>query len=273
MAEQARYLYAIARGLDADAVVGVPGLDGGPVETVEHRGLTAVVSTVDLAEYGEEGLRRNLEDLSWLEKVARGHDTVIHAVAGAAATAPLRMATICLDDDGVRARLDEWHDALESALDRVEGRAEWAVKAYARAGAGAGPAAGGAAGDAGPAAGGSEDQEAGTSGKGAGLAYLQRKKDQARQQAQSHERAMQVAEEVHHALAARCVASRRLAPQDPRLTGHEGVMTLNGAYLVEESGGDAFAAAVQELAAMYPEAHLTVAGPWPPYSFASLEPS
>ena len=80
----------------------------------------------------ERVLSRNLEDLSWLEKVARGHDTVIHAVAGAAATAPLRLATICLDDDGVRARLDEWHDALETALDRVEGRAEWAVKAYAR---------------------------------------------------------------------------------------------------------------------------------------------
>ncbi len=257
MAEQGRYLYAIARGLDATAVDGVVGLDGAPVETVEHRGLTAVVSSVDLNEYGEEGLRRNLEDLSWLEKVARGHDTVIHAVAGAAATAPLRLATICLDDDGVRARLDEWHDALETALDRVEGRAEWAVKAYSRSDA--------------PSSAEAPAEE--TTGKGAGLAYLQRKKSQAQQQAQSHERAMQVAEDVHQALAARCVASRRLAPQDPRLTGHEGVMTLNGAYLVEEADGDAFAAAVQELAEAYPDAHLTVAGPWPPYSFASLDQS
>lgn len=258
MAEQGRYLYAIARGLEPGAVAGMLGLDGAPVETVEHRGLTAVVSTVDLAEYGEEGLRRNLEDLAWLEKVARGHDTVIHAAASRAPTAPLRLATICLDDEGVRARLDEWHDALESALDRVEGRAEWAVKAFARSGAGeqAAPEA--------PA-----DQD--PSGKGAGLAYLQRKKSQVTRQAQSHERAMQVAEQVHEALSARCVASRRLAPQDPRLTGHEGVMTLNGAYLVEEAEGEAFNAAVQELAEQYPDAHLTVAGPWPPYSFASLD--
>lgn len=260
MAEQGRYLYAIARGLDAAAVEGVRGLDGAPVETVDHRGLTALVSTVDLAEYGEEGLRRNLEDLTWLEKVARGHDTVIHAVAGTAVTAPLRLATICLDDDGVRARLDEWHDALETALDRVQGRAEWAVKAYARTGPSEQPLPEVA-----------DDQ--GASGKGAGLAYLQRKKGQAHQQAQSQERAMQVAERVHEALTARCVASRRLAPQDPRLTGHEGVMTLNGAYLVDEAEGDAFAAAVQELAEAYPDAHLTVAGPWPPYSFASLDQS
>ena len=185
---------------------------------------------------------------------------MIHAVAGAGATAPLRLATICLDDDGVRARLDEWHDALEVALDRVEGRAEWAVKAYARSGRGQESPA--------EAAG---DQE--TTGKGAGLAYLQRKKSQAQRQEQSQEQALQVAERVHETLAARCVASRRLAPQDPRLTGHEGVMTLNGAYLVEESEGDAFAAAVRELAETYPDAHLTVAGPWPPYSFASLEQS
>lgn len=262
MAEQGRYLYAIARGLDDAVLAAVHGLDGAPVETVEHRGLTAVVSTVDLEEYGEEGLRRNLEDMSWLEKVARGHDVVIHAVAAAGATAPLRMATICLDDDGVRARLDEWHDALEVALDRVQGRAEWAVKAYARSGpgnheaanAGERSATGGAAG-----------------GTGAGMAYLRRKKSQAQQQALSQERALEVAERVHGALAARSVASRRLAPQDPRLTGHEGVMTLNGAYLVEEAESDAFTAAVQELTEQYPEAHLSVAGPWPPYSFATLE--
>jgi hypothetical protein len=258
VAEQGRYLYAIARGLDAGAVEGVPGLDGAPVETVEHRGLTAVVSTVDLTEYGEDGLRRNLEDLAWLEKVARGHDTVIHAAASHAPTAPLRLATICLDDDGVCARLDEWHDALEAALDRVQGRAEWAVKAYARQGSGQQAEAG-------------TTGEQDTAGKGAGLAYLQRKKSQVQQQAQAQDRAMQVAERVHEALAGRCVASRRLAPQDPRLTGHEGVMTLNGAYLVEETEGEAFAAAVQELAEQYPDAHLTVAGPWPPYSFASLE--
>jgi len=50
-------------------------------------------------------------------------------------------------------------------------------------------------------------------------------------------------------------------------------MTLNGAYLVEDAEGDAFAAAVQELSEAYPDAHLTVAGPWPPYSFATLDPS
>ena len=43
--------------------------------------LTAAVGTVGLDEFGEEGLRRNLEDLDWLAATARAHDAVISAIA------------------------------------------------------------------------------------------------------------------------------------------------------------------------------------------------
>ena len=62
-----------------------------------------------------------------------------------------------------------------------------------------------------------------------------------------------------------------MPPQDPRLSGHEGRMTLNAAYLIDVADADAFAQAVERLAAAYPEARLSTAGPWPPYSFATLE--
>lgn len=250
-----RYLYAITRGVTSDALAGTAGLDGGTLETVDHRGLTAVVSTVRLDEFGEEGLRRNLEDLAWLETVARGHDAVVQAAAALGPTAPLRLATICLDDDGVRARLDEWHDALNEVLDRVQGRMEWSVKTYARGAAVPAPA---------PAAPPAE-------GQGAGVAYLQRKKESTQRRMQAEELAHQVAEQIHEALAQRSVASRRLPAQDPRLTGHEGVMTLNGAYLVPVEESDEFAAALNALAEQHPDAHLEAGGPWPPYSFAVLE--
>lgn len=249
-----RYLYAITRGVSGAALTGTGGLAEGALETVEHRGLVAVVSTVRLDEFGEEGLRRNLEDLAWLEKVARGHDAVVQAVAGLGPTAPLRLATICLDDDGVRARLDEWHDALTEVLDRVQGRMEWSVKTYAR--------------------GGSAEPASATSpveGQGAGVAYLQRKRESTQRRMQAEERAHQVAEEIHAALGRHSVASRRLPAQDPRLTGHEGVMTLNGAYLVPVDESDAFAATLRALTEQHPEAHLEAGGPWPPYSFAVLE--
>ena len=99
MAETARYLYAISRASTRPRSTDVGGLEGAPLDVVEHRGLSAVVSDVDLDEYGEEGLRRNLEKLEWLEAVARGHDDRRPGRRQSGPTAPLRLATICLDDE------------------------------------------------------------------------------------------------------------------------------------------------------------------------------
>jgi hypothetical protein len=253
MGEEAQYLYAISRDVTVDQLRSTEGLRGQPLRVVGHRGLCAVVSAVDLDEFGEAGLRRHLEDLGWLEEVARAHDTVVQATAAAGATAPLRLATICLDDDGVRARLDEWHDALVRTLDRIEGRMEWSAKTYS-------------SGSTDPA-----EPAVGSSTEGSGAAYLQRKKDETVQRQSAAETAHRAAEEIHGVLAQHSVASRRLQPQDPRLTGHEGTMTLNGAYLVETENTVDFQAAAQELAQRHPDSGLEVHGPWPPYSFATLD--
>jgi len=254
MAERGRYLYAVSRGIAAADLAEVTGLDDGPLDVVEKDGLAAVVSDVDLAVYGEQGLREHLEDLTWLERVARRHDDVVHAVAQHGPTAPLRLATICLDDDGVRSRLAEWHDGLRQALDRVEGRSEWSVKAYARPRAAT-------AGDGAPA----------STSPGAGAAYLQRKRAQTDERRTAEEAGVTAATQIHAALGSTAVASRLLAAQDPRLTGHEGTMTLNGAYLVADQDADAFVAETQRQAAAHDEVRLEVHGPWPPYSFATLD--
>jgi hypothetical protein len=256
VAELGCYLYAISRGVTAADLATTSGLGGEPLRVLGHRGLCAVVSMVDLAEFGEEGLRRNLEDLAWLEVVARGHDAVVQSTAAIGPTAPLRLATICRDDDGVRSRLDEWYDALEHTLDRIAGRMEWSVKAFS-----SGPGA--------PA----EPETQSSSGTGSGAAYLQRKKSDTLRRQNAEEAAVHLADDLHAALAAQSVASRRLQPQDPRLTGHEGTMTLNGAYLVETADAEKFQAEAGALAATHPESRLEVHGPWPPYSFATLENS
>lgn len=254
MAETGRYLYAIGRGLTDEDLAGVTGLQGGRLEVVERNGLTAIVSTVDLDEFGEEGLRRNLEDLTWLEAVARTHDAVVHEAASRTPTAPLRLATVCLGDDQVRARLDEWREALERTLDRITGRMEWSVKTFAPEVVAQATA----------------PVDAPT-GAGAGAAYLRRRKEATTQRESANEAAARVADEIHAALSAHAVAGRRLPPQDRRLTGHEGTMTLNGAYLVESPSADQFRAAAEALGTEHAELRLDVQGPWPPYSFATLD--
>jgi hypothetical protein len=251
-----RYVYAVTRGLDPAMLAGTTGLDEAPLEVVAHRDLTAVVSSVDLDEYGEEGLRANLEDLAWLERVARGHDAVVQAAAAEAPTAPMRLAMICRDDAGVVERLAAWHDDLTDVLDRVEGRVEWSVKVYAARRPEA-PAAG----------------ETTTQAPTSGAAYLQRKKAEAQARRTEETTAQLVAEEVHEQLMRGAVAGRRLAVQDPRLTGRADRMLHNGAYLVEAARSTEFAALVDEVETANPDVVVEFHGPWPPYSFATLEQS
>jgi len=256
MAESGRYLYAVTRAGAPDP--GGVGLRGAPLRDVERNGLAAVVSDVDLAEFGEEPLVRNLEDLAWLEEVARTHDAVVASVAERAPTAPLRLGTITYDEAGVRERLAQWHDALVGALDRVEGRAEWSVKAFA-------PQPGATAR--------SDEPAPSTGGAGAGAAYLTRRRAQIQARHDADRVAAELADRLHASLSGHSVASRRLQPQDPRLSGHPRPMTLNAAYLVDRAAGEDFAALARRLAEEHPEAGLVVAGPWPPYSFAELEES
>jgi hypothetical protein len=214
------------------------------------------VSTVSLAEFGEEPLRQNLEELVWLERTARQHDEVVRVAADHGATAPLRMLTICHDDAGVRERLDEMHDDLTAALARVEGRHEWSVKVVLPP---------------------SEAARTETSGSVAapsppgGAAYLRAKKAAAQSRREGEDTAARAAQEVHEALSRLSVASRRLRPQDPRLTGIPGTMTLNAAYLVEDAESADFAGAAAQLAEQQPQVQIRVDGPWPPYSFTMTE--
>jgi hypothetical protein len=250
--ETGRYLYAITRDLDPEVLIAVPALGGGRLEIVEHQGLAVVVSSVDLEEYGEEGLTRNLERLEWLEEVARGHDAVVQALAAHGPTAPLRLATICLDDAGVRRRVEEWHAALEQVLDRVDGRMEWSVKVLTPART-------------------PEPAAASAGEKVGGAEYLRRKKAQTEGRLAADEAAVRTAHHIHEALASCTVASRTLPPQDPQLTGHEGTMVLNAAYLVGTGDEAVFVSEVQALQQAHPDVVLDHRGPWPPYSFAMLE--
>lgn len=249
MAETGRYIYAITRPLEQTSVAGV-GLGGGRLELVEFRDLVAVVSDVPLDQYDEDALKENLESLAWVEKVARAHDGVVQAVAAVGPVAPLRLATICMDDEAVRRRLEEWYDEMVRTLDRVDGRVEWSVKAFAPVGE-APPA------DPAPAA--------------SGAAYLKQKKAESESRRSHQADAATTADGIHRELASISVASRVLAPQDPRLTGHPATMVLNGAYLVDVDQNDSFESRVRELAKAHPDMGIEGGGPWAPYSFAVLE--
>jgi hypothetical protein len=257
MADRSVYVYAVGEaGLTLPALTGV---DDTPVQSMVEGPLAAVVSAVDPVRFGEEALRRNLEDLQWLEATARAHHGVVAAVGAEYLVAPLRMATIYLDQGGVRTLLRERAADFAAALDRIRGRTEWGVKAFAVAGPGpTGPAGPSLATD-----------EPTTSADRPGTSYLMRRRAVRDAATLGRRRAVDEASELHSALAGRAAASRRYPPQDPRLTGHREEMVLNAAYLVDEPRSDAFRALVEGRDA--PALRLELTGPWAPYSFATLE--
>lgn len=259
MTDQGVYLYAIVRSLDPEVLRDATGVRGTSVRLVDDAGLTALVSDVGLAEFGEEGLRRHLEDLAWLESVARAHNAVVELAFRHGPVAPLSLATVCFDDAGVRERLRTLHDQVDAVLTRIAGRAEVGVKVYAQAAPEPESAAVGS-----PGAGAAP-------GASPGRAYLQRRQSEAARREAASRSLTAAADEVHTALAGGAVASRRHPPQDRRLTGHEGDMILNSSYLVSAPDVAAFEELARNVSSGRPDLRVEVTGPWPPYSFAGLE--
>jgi hypothetical protein len=182
-------------------------------------------------------------------------EVVRRVAAATSALAPFRLATIYRSDPRVRDRIDELHHDLVLALDRIEGCSEWSVKALIKSEApSVQPDGGGRLADA-----------------GSGTAYLMRRRAQLDENRRAAENAAALADRLFRELAAGAEAGRRLPPQDPRLTGRSEPMALNSAFLVDDERVLAFQRQVEDLGNQYDEFHLEVDGPWPPYSFATLE--
>ncbi|WP_063014162.1 GvpL/GvpF family gas vesicle protein [Nocardia kruczakiae] len=251
------WLYAVTPHSDEEAETAAPtGVAGEPVRTIVSGNLTAFVGSVPLDVFGEEPLRRNFEDLDWLEATARAHDAVVSAVVGRGQAVPLRLATVFRDDDRVRESLDERRADFVAALELVSGRTEWGVRAYGdRATLTAAVA--------------EAKAEAGTMTPGA--AYLARRRAQLSAQETVERDAAERAAQVHERLLRRAAAGRCQPLTDPAVSGRRDWMVLNGTYLVDDDRTEDFTATVTALGAEFPGIRLELTGPWPPYSFAGVQ--
>jgi hypothetical protein len=249
------WVYAVAERVAVTSLDQIRGVGGGPIRTIASAGLTAVIENVTLAAFGEDALRRNLEDLDWLEATARAHHRVIDAVAQLAPLVPMRLATVYSSDESIAAMLAERGTDFRAALTRISGRNEWGAKVYAARPSEPGGATAGTA-------------ESASPGAGVGAAYLQRRRDQLASQQSARRDAMVSAEIVHAELSRHAAEARLHPPQAPQLTGSKAPMILNASYLLDDERGADFAAAVAALAKQQPGVRLELTGPWPPYSFA-----
>jgi hypothetical protein len=242
-----------------------PELEGvggaGAVELVAAGELAALVSRVPLADFGEEPLRRNLNTMPWLERVARAHEAVLERALETTTILPLRLCTIYENEAGVRAMLEAERESFAEILGLLEGRQEWGVKllldparladeARARS-----PQA--------------ETLEAQLAQSSEGGAYMLRRRLDRHVSEVSESLAAEVARHVHARVQDWAVDAVTLPSQNRELSGHEGEMVLNGAYLVEADRADSLRGLVGELETHHRAlgARIELTGPWPPYNF------
>jgi hypothetical protein len=233
----------------------VPGVaEGHPVRVIAAAGLHALVSTVPLGDFGEEGLKRNLNDLPWLEAVARAHESVLERTLQQGPLVPLRLCTIYRSEKQVEALLAKGREDFAEALRELKGRGEWGVKVTAdrervaerlRAQEERRPAS-------------------------VGSAYLGRRQQELRLREDVDAALDAAVQESHARLEEWAVTSELLPPQRAELSGHSGEMVLNGAYLVDDERLDGFRTVVEELGRQYggdTGLAFELTGPWPAYNF------
>jgi antitoxin (DNA-binding transcriptional repressor) of toxin-antitoxin stability system len=231
---------------------------GTSVEVIRDGELAALISPVPLPDYGDEALRRHLEDLAWVERTARRHEDVLEAALGEATIVPLRLCTLYRSRDGVRRLLREHRSALEEGLGRVDGCLEWAVKVFsdprAPESAATGPD--------------SADHE---TGEPRGAAYLQRRQQERALAEKAGEVRARCVEVVHERVEGLARASTVNPPQRPEIHGRGLQMLLNGAYLIARDRTPQLREAVRALQEEWCSLGFTIelTGPWPPYNFVS----
>ena len=256
------YVYCVLDPRSLEPPPDIEGVDGGRAVSVIGEGdIAALASEVPLAEFGEDRLRENLNDVAWLEATALAHERVLESALARTTVIPMRLCTIYASEESVREMLARERPVFGDALSRLEGRTEWGVKMFVDRRA-------------------LEEMVAERSPEVAALreevealpegeAYMQRKRLDTVAGEEADALVDECVDDVHGRLAGRAAEALLNPLQRPEVSGRAGEMLLNGVYLVEDTATDAFHTAVDELKAHYDELgfEIELTGPWPPYNF------
>jgi gas vesicle protein GvpL/GvpF len=243
-APTALYVYGVVPA-GTDLELSGAGVGSSDVRVLTEGELGAIVGAVPLEKFGEEPLRRNLEDRDWLERTAQAHEAVLERALGTTTVIPFRIATLY----GAEAHLLEFlasnRVALLRLLEQLEGKVELGVKAYFDRGA-----------------------KSDASEAESGSDYLRRRQAEQEAARDADAFALDCARTSHEHLATAALEARSNRPQASELSGRTEQMLLNGAYLVER-GDERLERALRELEKHFGPQGVTyeLTGPWPPYNF------
>jgi hypothetical protein len=253
-AESVWYLYGVVAAHQAPPPAELTDAEARqPLEAVTEGPLAAVVSRVPAEEFAENELRSHLNDMDWVEAVARGHERVLDELCRRTTVIPMRLCTVYKTEGGIREMLLRESEALVAALEHLDGKTEWGVKVFFER----------------PRGSRASSRDTASSEEGSGAAYMDHRRlerDRARQLDEQVEAAVS---EIHERLDSLSGESTLNPPQRPEVSAHPGEMVLNGAYLIEHGNETEFHAETDALQSRFASVglELVVTGPWPAYNF------
>jgi len=110
-----------------------PHMPGGsfPRPLAIGSGLWLMVSTVPTTEYEESGLAARLTDVEWVAQCGVAHHDVIARAGRTHAVAPFRLLTLFRSEERATEEAMRLKTTIEQALDRVSDRREWVIRVAA----------------------------------------------------------------------------------------------------------------------------------------------
>jgi hypothetical protein len=246
------YVYAVVAGRPGARVMsGLPALpDGGAPRVLPLDDATSlIVADVSSATYNAESLETRLADLDWVARCGAAHHAVSDGLVTSHVLLPFRLFTIFSSEAKAIATLKKSKSRIAKALSRVKGRQEWVLRIGTPDPARMAP---------------SEQPTVATE---SGTTFLQGKAAARRASAERAERTSAEAAVVFDAL--REIADDAAArPIEPGMN-----LLLDAAFLVAKRRTTALQKRLTETAGglLNDGCAVSLTGPWPPYSFASLD--
>ena len=250
------YVYAVVAGRpSARALTSLPTLPGGssPRLLPLDRTTALVVADVPAASFDAKTIESKLGDLDWVSRCGAAHHAVPDALIESHAVVPLRLFTLFSSEAKALATFRKSKARIGKAMTRVKGRQEWVLRIGRP--------------DPARLASNGEDRHAqGGEGK-SGTSFLRAKADVKRARIEQSNRVAAETARLFDSLDTLADASttRPVAPGTNLL--------LDAAFLIPKRRTEALRRTLSERARVLLEdgCQISLTGPWPPYSFASVD--
>jgi len=231
---------------------------------IYSQGTYAIVSKVSATEFSEDGLKKKLADMGWVEKNVRQHELIVEEIMKETPVLPLKFATVFQTEENVVNLLKKHGMEFKKIIADLENKEEWGLKIYCDLeklkatlktkdemirGKG---------------------QEIASAGKGKAY-FLKKKRDKLLENTISR-RISEYTQDSFERLRKISFEAKINKTLPREVTEKKDEMVLNSAFLVTNKRTKEFKGVLEHLKAKYSDKGmgLDCSGPWPPYNFCSL---